>query len=163
MIVGKLWNALRAQMNKIAHYFLTMDPIAQMQLEYDSAVAELKEVRQGLEQYRALVERVAQQVQNERDRLAKLEVKVKATCRPATPQRQPAAQMALWLPAPLVPINCRRGVPAAAGTPGWRFGFCGLYRSCWPPKRYRRARLTARETPGSSYGRDGADSTDIGN
>ncbi len=78
MMLGKLWNALRAQINKVANYFWTMDPIAQMQYEYDTAVDELKEGRKGLEQYRALVERVSRQVQGERDRLSKLEAKVKA-------------------------------------------------------------------------------------
>ena len=38
--------------------------IAQMQYEYDQAVDQMKEGRQGLEQYRALVERVTQQVAN---------------------------------------------------------------------------------------------------
>ena len=35
MIVGKLWRALRAQLNKLANFFWTADPIAQMQYEYD--------------------------------------------------------------------------------------------------------------------------------
>ena len=35
MIVGKLWRAFRAQINKIANFFWTADPIAQMQYEYD--------------------------------------------------------------------------------------------------------------------------------
>lgn len=42
MIVGKLWRAFRAQINKIANFFWTADPIAQMQYEYDSAVEQLK-------------------------------------------------------------------------------------------------------------------------
>jgi phage shock protein A len=95
MIVGKLWNALRAQINKIANYFWTMDPIAQMQLEYDSAVDELKEGRKGLEQYRALVERVSRQVKNEQDRVAKLEAKVKAYLQSG--DRETAASFALEL------------------------------------------------------------------
>jgi len=33
MIVGKLWRALAAHFNKIANYFWTLDPIAQMQYE----------------------------------------------------------------------------------------------------------------------------------
>ena len=53
MIVGKLWRALRAQFNKLANFFWTADPIAQMQYEYDSAVEQLKGGREGLEQYRA--------------------------------------------------------------------------------------------------------------
>ena len=42
MIFGKMWSALRAQMNKLANFFWTADPIAQMQYEYDTAVEELK-------------------------------------------------------------------------------------------------------------------------
>src|ERR1700709_2146452 len=52
---------MMAQINKVANVFWTADPIAQMQYEYDLAVAQLKEGRLGLEQYRALVERVGAQ------------------------------------------------------------------------------------------------------
>ena len=52
------------QVNKLANYFWTADPIARMQYEHDSAVEQLKEGRQVLEQYRALVERVGRQVAN---------------------------------------------------------------------------------------------------
>ena len=58
----KLWNVIHAQLNKLANYFWTRDPIAQMQLEYDRSVAQLKEGRRGLEEYRVLVERVSRQV-----------------------------------------------------------------------------------------------------
>jgi phage shock protein A len=78
MIFGKMWRAFRAQMNKIANYFWTADPIAQMQYEYDQAVEELKGGRQGLEQYRALVERVSRQVQNDQKHVKSLEAKIKA-------------------------------------------------------------------------------------
>ncbi len=78
MIFGKLWRALQAQINKIANFFWTADPIAQMQYEYDLAVAQLKEGREGLEQYRALVERVSRQVANDKQHVANLEAKVKA-------------------------------------------------------------------------------------
>ena len=73
MIFGKLWRALRAQVNKVANYFWTMDPIAQMQYEYDKAVEELKSGRTGLEQYRGLVERVSRQVKNHETKVRKLE------------------------------------------------------------------------------------------
>ena len=43
MIMGKFWAAFRAQVNKLANFFWTADPIAQMQYEYDRAVAQLKE------------------------------------------------------------------------------------------------------------------------
>jgi phage shock protein A len=78
MIVGKFWRTIKAQINKVANYFWTMDPIAQMQYEYDLAVTQLKEGREGLEQYRALVERVTRQVANDRGHVKNLEAKVKA-------------------------------------------------------------------------------------
>ena len=59
MILGKMWSALRAQLNKIANLFWEADPIAQMRYDYDIAVEQLKEGRRGLEMYRGLVERVA--------------------------------------------------------------------------------------------------------
>ena len=48
MIFGKLWRALQAQLNKLANFFWTKDPVAQMQYEYDLAVEQLKEGRVGL-------------------------------------------------------------------------------------------------------------------
>jgi phage shock protein A len=78
MIFGKMWRAIRAQFNKLANFFWTADPIAQMQYEYDAAVEELKTGRQGLEQYRALVERVSRQVDADRRHVESLEAKVKA-------------------------------------------------------------------------------------
>jgi len=78
MIFGKLWHTLMAQVNKIANLFWSADPIAQMQYEYDQAVAQLKDGREGLERYRALVERVTQQVSMDKQHVAKLEAQVKA-------------------------------------------------------------------------------------
>lgn len=78
MIFGKMWRAFRAQLNKIANFFWTADPIAQMQYEYDKAVEELKGGRTGLEQYRALVERVSRQVAKEEKHIKQLEAKIKA-------------------------------------------------------------------------------------
>ncbi|HUY33065.1 MAG TPA: PspA/IM30 family protein [Pirellulales bacterium] len=78
MIISKLWHSLAAQVNKLANFFWTADPIAQMQYEYDRAVAQLKEGREGLEQYRALVERVGRQVAGDLARVKNLEAKVKA-------------------------------------------------------------------------------------
>ena len=95
MIFGKLWRALTAQVNKIANYFWTMDPVAQMQYEYDSAVEELKQGRVGLEQYRALVERVSRQVANDKTHVANLEAKVKAYLQ--ANDRETAARFALEL------------------------------------------------------------------
>ena len=93
MIFGKLWAALRAQVNKLANFFWTADPIAQMQYEYDQSVAMLQEGRKGLEQYRALVERVTQQVQLARKHVANLEGKVKAYLQAG--DRETAAKFAL--------------------------------------------------------------------
>src|SRR3954470_11789995 len=78
MIVGKLWRAFRAQINKVANFFWTADPIAQMQYEYDKAVEQLKEGREGLEQYRGLVERVSRQVKDGEAQVAKLTSQAKA-------------------------------------------------------------------------------------
>ena len=37
MIFQKMWAVLGAQVNKLANYFWTADPIASMQYEYDTA------------------------------------------------------------------------------------------------------------------------------
>lgn len=95
MILGKMWQALRAHINKIANYFWTMDPVAQMQYEYDSAVEELKQGRQGLEQYRALVERVSRQVANDKAHISSLDAKIKAYLQ--ANDRETAARFALEL------------------------------------------------------------------
>jgi phage shock protein A len=93
MILGKLWRSLMAQINKIANIFWTADPIAQMQYEYDLAVAQMKEGREGLEQYRALVERVSRQAANDKQHVAQLEAKVKAYL--TAGDRETAAKFAL--------------------------------------------------------------------
>jgi phage shock protein A len=95
MILGKLWHALMAQINKVANIFWTADPIAQMQYEYDQAVAQLKEGREGLEQYRALVERVGRQAAMDKQHVSKLEAQVKAYL--TAGDRDTAARFALEL------------------------------------------------------------------
>jgi phage shock protein A len=95
MIVGKLWRALRAQFNKLANFFWTADPIAQMQYEYDMAVEQLKGGREGLEQYRALVERVSRQVANAKQHVTMLEAKVKSYLQVG--DRETASRFALEL------------------------------------------------------------------
>jgi phage shock protein A len=95
MIFGKIWRAVRAQFNKLANYFWSADPIAQMQYEYDTAVEELKTGRLGLEQYRALVERVSRQVESDRRHMETLEAKVKAYLK--TGDRATAAKFAVEL------------------------------------------------------------------
>jgi phage shock protein A len=84
-----------AQVNKIANIFWTADPIAQMQYEYDQAVAQLKDGREGLEQYRALVERVSRQVAMDKTHVAKLEGQIKAYL--TAGDRETAARFALEL------------------------------------------------------------------
>lgn len=95
MILGKLWHSLMAQINKVANFFWTADPIAQMQYEYDQAVAQLKEGREGLEQYRALVERVSRQVTGDERHVSSLEAKVKTYLQAG--DREMAAKFALEL------------------------------------------------------------------
>jgi phage shock protein A len=95
MILGKFWRAFKGQMNKLANFFWAADPIAQMQYEYDLAVEQLKEGRQGLEQYRALVERVIRQVADGKAHVASLEAKVKAYLQGG--DRETAARFALEL------------------------------------------------------------------
>lgn len=95
MIIGKMWRAFRAQMNKIANFFWTADPIAQMQYEYDSAVDQLKTGREGLEQYRALVERVSRQVAGDKQHVSTLEAKIKSYLQ--ANDRDSAAKFALEL------------------------------------------------------------------
>jgi phage shock protein A len=82
-------------MNKIANFFWTADPIAQLQYEYDKAVEQMKEGREGLEQYRALVERVTRQVNNDRQHVASLEARVKTYLKAG--ERDTAARFALEL------------------------------------------------------------------
>ncbi len=95
MFLGKIWKAFAAQMNKLANFFWTADPIAQLQYEYDKAVEQMKEGREGLEQYRALVERVTRQVNADRQHVASLEARVKAYLKAG--ERDTAARFALEL------------------------------------------------------------------
>lgn len=93
--MGKVWNAFLAQLNKLANWFWSRDPIAQMQLEYDRAVAQLKEGREGLEQYRGLVERVSRQVAANEKRVETLTAKIKAYLKAG--DRKTAGQLAVEL------------------------------------------------------------------
>jgi len=78
MVLGKIWRAFMAQINKLANFFWTQDPIAQMQYEYDMAVEQMKEGREGLEIYRALVERLQRQVRQGEKKEQTLTAKIKA-------------------------------------------------------------------------------------
>ncbi len=93
MIFAKFFGAIRAQFNKLANLFWEADPIAQMQYEYDSAVEQLKEGRQGLEQYRGLVERLTRQVKDGEAHVAKLTAQAKAYLKAG--DRETAAKFAL--------------------------------------------------------------------
>src|SRR5579859_3608592 len=95
MIFGKLWHALSAQFNKIANMFWTADPIAQMQYEYDLAVDQLKGGREGLEQYRALVERVGRQAANNQAHVTSLGAKITSYLQAG--DRETASRFALEL------------------------------------------------------------------
>lgn len=95
MIFGKMWAAIKAQLNKLANFFWEADPIAQMRYEYDKAVEELKDGRKGLEQYRGLVEKVARQVREGERAVKKLEAQIKAYLRAG--DRQTAAKFAVQL------------------------------------------------------------------
>ena len=78
MIIGKIWRSFKAQMNKLANFFWTADPIAQMQYEYDQAIEQLKSGKDGLAEYQALVRKVARQVDGNKKHVAQLEAKIKA-------------------------------------------------------------------------------------
>lgn len=95
MIFSKMWQAFKAQINKLSNAAWKSDPIAQMQYEYDKTVDQLREGREGLEQYRALVERVTRQVTGDKSQAANLEAKVKAYL--ASNDRESAGKYALEL------------------------------------------------------------------
>lgn len=78
MILGKIWQAISAQFNKLANAIRGYDPIAEMQYEYDRSVEQIRDGREGLAQYRAMVERVQRQVDGERKQVAVLEARIKA-------------------------------------------------------------------------------------
>lgn len=93
MIFGKIFAAIRAQLNKVANLFWSADPVAMMRYEYDRSVAELQEGRKGLELYRALVEKVTRQVREQEAHMAKLEAQAKAYLKAG--DRETAAKFAL--------------------------------------------------------------------
>src|SRR5208282_738573 len=95
MILGKIWKAIASQFNKLGNWFSGYDPIAEMQYEYDRSVDQLREGREGLAQYRALVERVTRQVDDQRKRVALLEAKIKAYLNAG--DRETAGRLALDL------------------------------------------------------------------
>lgn len=107
MIFAKFFGAIRAQLNKLANVFWEADPIAQMQYEYDTAVEQLKEGRQGLEQYRGLVERLTRQVKDGEAHIAKLTAQAKAYLKVG--DRETAAKFALELQKAKASLEATRG------------------------------------------------------
>jgi phage shock protein A len=95
VIFKKFWAAFKAQVNKVANFFWEADPIAQMRLEYDQSVEQLKEGRKGLEMYRGLVEKVGRQVREGEKHCQKLESQAKAYLKAG--DRETAAKFALEL------------------------------------------------------------------
>jgi phage shock protein A len=95
MILDKIWKAIQAQLNKLANAFSGYDPVAQMQYEYDRSVEQIREGREGLAQYRALVERVTRQVEDQKKHVAILEAKIKTFLQ--ANDRDSAARFALEL------------------------------------------------------------------
>jgi phage shock protein A len=95
MFISKIWNAVAAQFNKLANFVWRADPMAQLQYEYDNLVDQLKDGRIGLEQYQALVQRVTNQVVNERQQVAGLEHKIRAYL--TAGDRETAGRVALEL------------------------------------------------------------------
>ncbi len=95
MIIGKIWRSFKAQLNKLANFFWTADPIAQMQYEYDQAIEQLKSGKDGLAEYQALVRKVARQVDGNKKHVAQLEAKIKAYLQSG--DRETASKFALEL------------------------------------------------------------------
>lgn len=93
MFFSKLWQTLWDQLAGIAYWGWGSDPLDRMQLEYDRAVEELKEGRQGLEQQRNLVEQIARQVRMHKERVALLEAQIRQHL--AAGKREQAAARAL--------------------------------------------------------------------
>ncbi len=93
MIFKKFWGAMKAQLNKLANVFWEADPIAQMRYEYDRAVEELKSGREGLEQYRGLVENITRSMNEAEKQHAKLVAQAKAYLRAG--DRETAGKFAL--------------------------------------------------------------------
>ena len=90
MIFSKFFAALRAQFNKLANVFFDQDPIAMMRYEHDKAVEAVKDGREGLEQYRGLVEGVTRQVRTGKQKVAKLKAQAQAYLKAG--QRETAGQ-----------------------------------------------------------------------
>lgn len=95
MFIGKMFRVFAAQINKIANWFWQRDPIAIMQYEVDRATEQLKEGRQGFEQYAGLVETVKRQVAGNQRHVNDLTAKIRARLQAGL--RAEAATLALEL------------------------------------------------------------------
>ncbi len=95
MILGKIWQAISAQINKLANAIRGYDPIAEMQYEYDRSVDQIREGREGLAQYRAMVERVQRQVIGAQRQVSGVEARIKAYL--SAGDRETAGRLALEL------------------------------------------------------------------
>ena len=95
MILDKIWTSIKTQINKLANLISRHDPVAEMQHDYDRSIEQIQEGREGLAQYRALVERVLRQVEDQKKHVVMLEAKVKTFLQ--ANDRDSAAQFALEL------------------------------------------------------------------
>ena len=95
MIAGKFATAIRAFFNKIANALWEADPHAILQLEVDNATQQIQVARQGLEQYRGLVERVSMQVAAGKQNAQRLESQIKGHLQAGN--REVAGQLAIQL------------------------------------------------------------------
>jgi phage shock protein A len=78
MTLSNFWRGFRSQVNELAGYLWTTDPLDQLQAQYDRTMAKFREGRQALEQHRTLVERVRLQVADLKSHIRELEAKVRA-------------------------------------------------------------------------------------
>jgi phage shock protein A len=95
VIFKKIWQTFRAWLNKLANWGRKIDPIAEMQYECDKATEEIKNGRQGLEQHRGLIERVARQANAGVQHVADLKAKIQSYL--DSGDRETAAKFALEL------------------------------------------------------------------
>jgi phage shock protein A len=97
MIFQKIGTAISAFFNSIANMLIARDPVSVMQLEVDRQAERLKVAREGVEQYRGLVERVARQVAAGTANVTRLTGQIKAHLKAGNEEM--AAQLAVQLKA----------------------------------------------------------------
>ena len=94
-MLGRLWRAFMAKLNAWVNRASRANLVEQMEYELERAVSELKEGRTGLEQHRALVERVRRQVKADEKHVADLTGKIKLFL--GRNERETAARLAVEL------------------------------------------------------------------